>query len=119
MDAPSLQPIVPLQPIAPPPPTPEETIRVLSDPGLLANIAGTLGTAETRRLELVSTQVRQASEGAQQLRLHELGQDPRVQQLALRVKSHLQKPVVRTGIHWDATPLLARPTTDVERVIDT
>ena len=41
-----------------------------------------------------------------------------MQQLALRVKSHLQKPVVRTGVYWDTTPLLAPPTTDVERAVD-
>ena len=74
---------------------------IVSDPGLLATIAGTLSTTETRRLESVSKQVRQAKEGAQELRLHELGQDPRVQQLALRVKSHLQKPVVRTCVFYE------------------
>ena len=44
--------------------------------------------------------------------------DPRVQQLALRVRSHLQKPVVRTGMYWDRAPLLAPPTTDLEVAVD-
>eukprot|EP01047_Picozoa_sp_COSAG01_P078296 COSAG01_NODE_14416_length_1456_cov_1.633014_3_plen_40_part_01 len=34
---------------------------------------------------------------ANERRLQDIGGDPRVQQLALRVRSHLQKPVVRTG----------------------
>ena len=38
--------------------------------------------------------------------------------MALRVRSHLQKPVVRTGVFWEQTALLAPPTTDTEVIID-
>lgn len=119
MEAPPLEPIVPLQPIAPPPPTPQETIDVLGNQDLMALVTGQFSQAESRRLQRVSTQVRDAVQGARQQELNALATDPRVQQLALRVRSHLQKPVVRTGVYWDTAPLLAPPTTDVERVVDT
>ena len=114
MEGPTTEPIVPLQPIAPPPPTPQETIDVLGNRDLLALVTGQFSQAESRRLQRVSTQVRDAVQGARQQELNALATDPRMQQLALRVRSHLQKPVVKTGIYWDRAPPLAPPTTDLE-----
>ena len=118
MEGPTAEPIVPLQPIAPPPPTPQETIDVLGNQDLMSLVIGQFSHAESQRLQRVSTQVRDAVQGARQQELNVLATDPRVQQLALRVRSHLQKPVVRTGMYWDRTPLLGPPTTDLEVVLD-
>ena len=69
MEAPPLEPIVPLQPIAPPPPTPQETIDVLGNQDLMALVTGKFSQAESRRLQRVSTQVRDAVQGARQQEL--------------------------------------------------
>jgi hypothetical protein len=111
-------PITPLPPITPPPPTAEETIQVLGDADIMKVIAGTLTTRETARLAQTNQEIRQAVKTANQQRLQDIGDDPRVQQMALRVRSHLQKPVVRTGVFWDQTTPLAPPTSDVEVLID-
>ena len=54
-------------------------------------------------------------------RLHELTADPRMQQLALHARGHLQAPFVRSGFipGMDYVPALAGPQTDVELVAET
>lgn len=110
--------ITPLPPIAPPSPTAQETIKILGDADMMQVIAGTLTTRETARLAQTNREIRQAVSTTNQRRLQDIGDDPRVQQMALRVRSHLQKPVVRTGVFWDQTTPLAPPTSDVEVVLD-
>ena len=111
-------PITPLPPIAPPAPTAQETIDVLGDADIMQVITGTLTSRETARLAQTNQEIRQAVATANERRLQDIGDDPRVQQMALRVRSHLQKPVVRTGVFWEQTALLAPPTTDTEVIID-
>ena len=91
---------------------------VLGDADIMQVITGTLTSRETARLAQTNQEIRQAVATANERRLQDIGDDPRVQQMALRVRSHLQKPVVRTGVFWEQTALLAPPTTDTEVIID-
>ena len=54
-------------------------------------------------------------------RLHELTADPRMQQLALHARGHLQAPFVRSGFipGMDYAPALAGAETDVEPATET
>ena len=124
MEAPPVdRPIIPLQPV-PPPVTPEETLQVLGNPDILARISGRLPLREQQRLERVSRDVQQAVQevGARrEQRLHELTADPRMQQLTLHARGHLQAPFIRSGFipGLDYAPALAGPQTDVELVAET
>ena len=124
MEAPPVdQPIVPLQPVDPPV-TPQETIQVLGNADILARITGRLPLREQQRLERVSRDVQQAVQevGARrEQRLHELTADPRMQQLTLHARGHLQAPFIRSGFipGLDYVPALAGAETDVERATET
>ena len=124
MEAPPVdQPIVPLQPVDPPV-TPQETIQVLGNADILARITGRLPLRERQRLERVSRDVQHAVQevGARrEQRLHELTADPRMQQLTLHARGHLQAPFVRSGFlpGIDYAPALAGARTDVELVAET
>ena len=113
----------PMQPVDQPV-TPQETVEVLGDPDILARISGRLPLREQQRLERVSRDVQQAVQevGARrEQRLHELTADPRMQQLALHARGHLQAPFVRSGFipGMDYAPALAGAETDVELVTET
>ena len=124
MEAPPVdRPIVPMQPVDQPV-TPQETVEVLGNPDILARISGRLPLREQQRLERVSRDVQQAVQevGARRVqRLHEVTADPRMQQLALHARGHLQAPFVRSGFvpGLDYAPALAGAQTDVELVTDT
>ena len=124
MEAPPVdRPIVPLQPVDPPV-TPQETIQVLGNADILARITGRLPLRERQRLERVSRDVQHAVQevGARrEQRLHELTADPRMQQLTLHARGHLQAPFVRSGFlpGMDYAPALAGARTDVELVAET
>ena len=124
MEAPPVnRPIVPLQPVDPPV-TPQETVQVLGNPDILARITGRLPLREQQRLERVSRDVQQAVQevGARrEQRLHELTADPRMQQLTLHARGHLQAPFVRSGFvpGLDYAPALAGAQTDIELVTET
>lgn len=113
-------PIIPLPTIAPPPPTPQETIAVLGNADIMDHIAGSLPLGEMKRLTEVSRDLQTAANATNQRRLDTLASDPRVQQLALRVRSHLQSPMIRSGFipGADYGTALGGPHTDIERVTD-
>jgi hypothetical protein len=124
MDAPLVdQPIVPLQPVDPPV-TPQETVQVLGNADILAQISGRLPLREQQCLERVSRDVQQAVQevGARrEQRVHELTAGPRMQHLTLYARSRLQAPFVRSGFvpGLDYAPALAGAQTDVEFVTET
>ena len=99
MDAPPVEPIVPLAPVDPPV-TPQQVLAVLGEPSILENIAGKLPLRDQRRLERVSSTVRQAAQEVgerRRERLEALTTDPRTQQLTRLVQGHLRQPMVRSG----------------------
>ena len=93
MDVPNdTGPIMPLPPIAPPPPTAEETIDVLGDADIVERIAaaGNLSLSETERLARVSQEVGTAARTANEREMARLGADPRVQQVAHFVRERMR-----------------------------
>ena len=118
MDAPPVEPIVPLAPVDPPV-TPQEVLAVLGEPSILENIAGKLPLRDQRRLERVSSTVRQAAQEVgerRRERLEALTTDPRTQQLTRLVRGHLRQPMVRSGFipGVDYAPAMQGPQTDAE-----
>jgi hypothetical protein len=121
MDVPNdTGPIMPLPPIAPPPPTAQETIEVLGDADIVERIAtaGNLSLSETERLARVSREVGTAARTANGREMARLGADPRVQQVAHFVRERMRQPLVRSGLipGIDYATLLGPAHTDVERL---
>ena len=121
MDVPNdTGPIMSLPPIAPPPPTAQETIEVLGDADIVERIAAAcnLSLSETERLARVSREVGTAARTANEREMARLGADPRVQQVAHFVRERMRQPLVRSGVipGIDYATMLGPAHTDVERL---